>query len=92
MKADLAKTGIVVDMGKNPIPKMPVIISGNQGTVYIDEIPVVTPVDNVEIANSGGGEQIILQVLEIPELLAATKCESTYYNFKVDDVKIRATE
>ena len=52
MKADLAKTGIVVDMGKNPIPKMPVIISGNQGTVYIDEIPVVTPVDNVEIANS----------------------------------------
>jgi hypothetical protein len=67
VKAELVETGVVIEEGKNPILKMPVLVSGNQGTVvYIDEIPVVAPVDNVEVAATagGGGEQINLRVLE----------------------------
>jgi hypothetical protein len=67
VKAELVETGVVIEEGKNPILKMPVLVSGDQGTVvYIDEIPVVAPVDNVEVAATagGGGEQINLRVLE----------------------------
>jgi hypothetical protein len=35
VKANLAETGIVIELGKNPILKMPVLVSGDQGTVYI---------------------------------------------------------
>ena len=66
VKAELVETGVVIEEAKNPILKMPVLVGSNQGTVYIDEIPVVAPVDNVEVAATagGGGEQINLQVLE----------------------------
>ncbi len=84
MKADLAETGIVIEVGTNPILKMPVIISSDQGTVYIDEIPVVTPVDNVETAILGGGEQINLQVLENTRTFGGDQCKTTYYNVKVE--------
>ena len=40
VKADLGETGIVVPEGKNPILKMPVLVSGDQGAVYIDELPL----------------------------------------------------
>jgi hypothetical protein len=84
VKVDLAETGIVVDVGTNPVLTMPVVVSGDQRTVYINGIPVVTPVDNVETADSGGGEQVNLRVLDNTQTLAATKCETTYYNFKVE--------
>ena len=45
MKSDLVETGIVVEDGKNPISKMPVLVSGDQGMVYIDEIPIGAPID-----------------------------------------------
>ena len=35
VKADLGETGIVVPEGKNPVLKMPVFVSGNQGAVAI---------------------------------------------------------
>ncbi|KAI2508148.1 hypothetical protein MHU86_6321 [Fragilaria crotonensis] len=38
VKADLADTGTVILDGQNPIAKVPIIVSGNQGTVFIDEI------------------------------------------------------
>ena len=65
VKADLAETGIVVELGKNPILKMPVLVSGDQGTVYIDEIPIgAAPIDaDVDIA-AGGGEQLNMRILE----------------------------
>ncbi|KAI2494677.1 hypothetical protein MHU86_19856 [Fragilaria crotonensis] len=31
--------GTVILDGQNPIAKVPIIVSGNQGTVFIDEIP-----------------------------------------------------
>jgi hypothetical protein len=46
-KRDLADTGMVTIVdGKNPILKVPIIVSGNQATVFIDEIP--RPPDNVD--------------------------------------------
>jgi hypothetical protein len=45
VKSDLVETGIVVEDGKNPISKMPVLVSGDQGMVYIDEIPIGAPID-----------------------------------------------
>jgi hypothetical protein len=39
VKADLGETEIVVPEGKNPVLKMPVLVCGNQGAVYIDELP-----------------------------------------------------
>jgi hypothetical protein len=57
VKAELVETGIVIDKGKNPILKMAVLVSNNQGPFYIDEILAVSPVDNVEVAaTAGGGE------------------------------------
>ena len=41
LKADLMDTGIVVPPGRNPVVKMPVLVSGDQGTVFMDEIPLV---------------------------------------------------
>jgi hypothetical protein len=67
VKADLAETGVVVKVGKNPILKMPVLISGNQGTVYIDEIPIVAAPVVVDIAGTGGGgdgKQINMRVFD----------------------------
>jgi hypothetical protein len=40
VKSDLVETGIVVPEGRNPIFKIPVLFSGNQGAVYIDELPL----------------------------------------------------
>ena len=45
MKADLADTGIVSLDGQNPIAKVPIIESGHQGTVFIDEIPRLSDLD-----------------------------------------------
>ena len=42
--------------------KMPVIVSGDQGRTV--NIPVGTPVDNVETATTGGGEQINMRFLD----------------------------
>jgi hypothetical protein len=50
VKADLADAGVEIGIGRNPIVKMPVLVSGNQGTVYIDEIPPM-----VTNENDGGG-------------------------------------
>jgi hypothetical protein len=41
LKADLMDTGIVVPPGRNPVVKMPILVSGDQGTVFMDEIPLV---------------------------------------------------
>jgi len=38
LKADLAETGIAIADGQNPILRMPVLVSGDQGTVFIDEL------------------------------------------------------
>jgi hypothetical protein len=40
VKANLGETGIIVPEGKNPVLKMPVLVSGDQGAVYIDELPL----------------------------------------------------
>ena len=55
IKQDLEETGIatIVD-GQNPIMKVPVIVSGNQGIVYIDEIPRNNDVNDTA-ANADGG-------------------------------------
>jgi hypothetical protein len=55
IKQDLEETGIatIVD-GQNPIMKVPVIVSGNQGLVYIDEIPRKNDVNDT-VANADGG-------------------------------------
>ena len=50
VKSGLVETGIVVEEGKNPISKMPVLLSGNHGMVNIDEIPIGPPID---LANGG---------------------------------------
>jgi hypothetical protein len=42
LKIDLSETGIVVAEGQNPIAKVPVLLSGNQGTVFTDEIPTTS--------------------------------------------------
>ncbi len=55
VKRDLADTGMatIVD-GQNPILKVPIIVSGNQGTVFIDEIP--RPSDNVDGTTTASGD------------------------------------
>lgn len=54
IKSELADTGIVIEHGKNPIAKVPIIVSGNQGTVFIDEIPRLQEEDQVN-DNVGAG-------------------------------------
>ena len=55
IKQDLEETGIatIVD-GQNPIMKVPVIVSGNQGIIYVDEIPRNNDVNDTA-ANADGG-------------------------------------
>jgi len=50
LKTDLSDTGIVIPEGRSPILKMPVLVSGDQGTVYIDELPAIDAI------NTGGGQ------------------------------------
>ena len=50
LKTDLSDTGIVIPEGRSPILKMPVLVSGDQGTVYIDELPAIDAID------TGGGQ------------------------------------
>ncbi len=49
------ETGIVVpQQGQNPILKMPaVLVSGDQGTDYIDELPLAAVLD---VRGGAGGE------------------------------------
>ena len=66
VKADLAETGIVIADGQNPILRMPVLVSGDQGTVYINEL-VITDVPTLPgAATEGGGQQqgLNLRILE----------------------------
>jgi len=51
LKADLAETGIAIADGQNPILRMPVLVSGDQGTVFIDELVAAVPTEE------GGGHQ-----------------------------------
>jgi hypothetical protein len=53
VKIDLEDTGIVVPEGRNPILKMLVLVSGDQGAIYIDELPLAATVLNV---GGAGGE------------------------------------
>jgi hypothetical protein len=55
VKRDLADTGMVTIVdGQYPILKVPIIVSGNQGTVFIDEIP--RPPDNVDGTTTASGD------------------------------------
>ena len=56
VKQDLVDTGIVIVDGKNPIAKVPIIISGSQGTVFIDEIPRLAEED---VNDNNGGDDAI---------------------------------
>jgi hypothetical protein len=51
LKADLAETGIAIADGQNPITRMPVLVSGDQGTVFIDELVAAVPTEE------GGGQR-----------------------------------
>ncbi|KAI2497781.1 hypothetical protein MHU86_16723 [Fragilaria crotonensis] len=77
VKADLADTGTVILDGQNPIAKVPIIVSGNQGTVFIDEIPRLPDLDgfaaganNNNVDDNGGALQglnarrLNMQILE----------------------------
>ena len=55
MKSDLADTGIRVGEGQIPIVKIPVIVNGNQGSVYLDELPQI-PGGLVEESNGAPNE------------------------------------
>jgi hypothetical protein len=62
VKSDLADTGIQVGEGQNPIIKMPVIVSGDQGTVYIDELQ---PMPGGVVVENGGPPDAAMNVLDI---------------------------
>ena len=90
VKADLAETGIVVEVGKNPILKMPVLITGDQGTVYIDEIPIVAPVDPVEIGAGGGdGEQINVRVFDNTQTLGGDQMRNYIFQLQSGIMSLR---
>ncbi len=85
VKRNLADTGMVsiVD-GQNPILKVPIIVSGNQGTVFIDEIP--RPPDNVDgtttaSGDNDGGEQQRQQGGRISD--DATRSGTTALNMRI---------
>ena len=78
VKSDLVETGIVVPEGRNPILKIPVLVSGDQGAVYIDELPLTVvdvgaggeaqePDANVRIYenNRTGGDHIRNHMLQL---------------------------
>lgn len=67
VKSDLADTGIQVGEGQNPIMKMPVLVSGNQGTVYIDELP---PIPGGLVVENNGAPDTAMNVLEGREMRA----------------------
>jgi hypothetical protein len=55
VKRDLADTGMVTIVdGQNPILKVPIIVNGNQGTVFIAEIP--RPPDIVDGTTTASGD------------------------------------
>jgi hypothetical protein len=61
VKTDLSETGIVIVDGQNPIAKVPIIVSGNQGTVFIDEIPRLPMPDVDGTANNNMDNGAALQ-------------------------------
>ena len=65
VKGDLADTGIQVGDGQHPIMKMPVIVSGNQGTVYIDELPRIP---GGLVAENNGAPDAAMNVLDGREM------------------------
>jgi hypothetical protein len=56
VKRELSETGIVIAEGQNPISKVPVLVSGNQGTVFIDEIPTTSIEGDAVGAENENGE------------------------------------
>ena len=61
VKSDLADTGIQVGEGQNPIIKMLVIVSGDQGTVYIDELQ---PMPGGLVVENNGAPDAAMNVLD----------------------------
>ncbi|KAI2509491.1 hypothetical protein MHU86_4868 [Fragilaria crotonensis] len=56
VKRELSETGIVIAEGQNPISKVPVLVSGNQGKVFIDEIPTTSIEGDAVGAENENGE------------------------------------
>jgi hypothetical protein len=65
IRGSLSETGINVVDGQNPIRKIPVLVSGDQGTVYIDELAGAQVVGGGGVAEGGaeaqheGGDEVL---------------------------------
>ena len=56
---ELLETGIVLAKGQNSIAtKVPVLVNGNQGTVFIDEIPTTSIEGSAVGAENKNGEAV----------------------------------
>jgi hypothetical protein len=53
LKTECVEAGSVGLESENPILKVQIIVSGDQGTIYMDELPVVGGVDH-QVAAAGG--------------------------------------
>jgi hypothetical protein len=71
VKSDLADTGIQVGEGQNPIIKMPVIVSGDQGTVYIDELQ---PMPGGVVLENSGASDAAMNVFDLGALQDLCEC------------------
>jgi hypothetical protein len=86
LKAHLSDTGIVVPEGRNPIVKMPVLVSGDQGTVYIDELPAIETIDagggqegqqqHDRLSNRPSGDQLRNQMLQLQSGILSLRREN----------------
>ena len=90
VKADLVETGIIIADGQNPILRMPVLVSGDQGAVYIDELNSVAgergageaqqqeDQQNLRVLDSNrtGGDQIRNWMLQLQSGLLSLRREN----------------
>ena len=71
VKSDLADSGIQVEEGQNLIIKMLVIVSGDQGTVYIDEMQ---PMPGGVVLENSGASDAAMNVFDLGALQDLCEC------------------